>query len=262
MSAGAPTGTPLQARERQASPQADGTACTIAPHSPARAAVHAASYGGHIAFKWLLAPGFYVARRAGWRGTWPRRLDAACNLALLPLTERPDDRLRVDVAPAVRTGDPIPDVEVRLADGTSRSLRSFSDRPLLLVLLRGSWCAYSRLHMADLNAALPRLEAANVRVLAVSSYADTDWWRSRGVRIATAVDPDGALFAALGLRVEHFMETAWGRVLPHESAFLFDAAGRFVTADVRRVSGYRTKQSFLSGEQWLRIVHAHTRGGS
>jgi len=262
MSAGAPKGMPLQARGRPASPPADGTACTIARHSPARAAVHAASYGGHIAFKWLLAPGFHVARRAGWRGTWPRRLDAACNLALLPMTERPDDRLRADVAPAVRTGDPIPDVEVRLADGTSRSVRSFAGRPLLLVLVRGNWCAYSRLHLADLNAALPRLEAANVRVLAVSSYASADWWSSRGIRIPVALDPEGALFAALGVRLDDFMDNAWGRVLPHESAFLFDASGRFVIADIRVVSGYRTRQSFLSGEQWIRIVQAHTRGDS
>jgi len=217
---------------------------------------------GYIGVKWVLAPGFYLARGAGWKASWPRRLDQACNLAVMPLTEGPDDQVRCDVTPTLRVGDPMPDVAVRLADGTACPIRSFTGRPLLLVLVRGSWCPYSRLHLADLNAVLPRLEAANVRVLAVSNQADADWWRRRGVRVPIAADPDGVLFAALGMRVEAFMETAWGRVVPHEGALLFDAAGRFVTADVRRVSGYRTEQSFLSGEQWLRIVHAHTRGVS
>jgi peroxiredoxin len=238
------------------------TAPAIARHTPAQAALHTVGTGGYLALKWTLAPGFYVARRAGWKGTWPRRFDARCGLAVMPLTEGPDDALRCDLAPAIRAGDAIPDVAVRFADGTSRSLRAFAGRPLLLVLVRGSWCPYSRLHLADLNAALPGLEAANIRVLAVSSYSDADWWRGHGVRVPFAFDPEGALFTALGLRVEHFMETAWGRVLPHESAFLFDASGRFLVADVRRVSGYRTKQSFLSGGQWLRIARTRIRGDS
>jgi peroxiredoxin len=166
------------------------------------------------------------------------------------------------VTPSLRPGDPIPDVPVDLPDGTRRSLRSFSDRALLLVPVRGGWCPYSRLHLADLNALLPRFEAANVRVLAVSSYADADLWRGWGVRVPIACDPDGALFRALGVRVEDWMNTAWGRILPHESAFLFDAAGRLIAADVRRVSSYHTRQTFLSGEEWLRIVHNPNRGGS
>ena len=241
---------------------APGEACSIARYSPARVAVHMVGSGGYIGAKWCASPVFYLARRAGWKGEWPRRLDAAINRAVMPMTEGPDDRARCDVTPALRQGDSIPDVPVRLADGTSRSIRSFSDGPLLLVAMRGSWCPYSRLHLADLQAALPRLEAANVRVLAVSSYADADLWRSWGVRIPIACDPDGALFRALGVRVEDWMNTAWGRVLPHESVFLFDAAGRLIAADVRRVSSYHTRQTFLSGEEWLRIVHTQIRGAS
>lgn len=241
--------------QHQMSTAEAGEMCSLARYSPARVAVHMVGSGGYIAAKWCASPGFYLARQAGWRGKWPRRLDAAINRAVMPMTEEPDDRARCDVTPALRPGDPIPDVPVLLPDGTSRSIRSFSEGPLLLVPLRGSWCPYSRLHLADLNAALPRLEAANVRVLAVSSHPDADLWRGWGVRIPVAGDPDGALFRALGVRVEHWMDTAWGRILPYESAFLFDASGRLVAADVRRVSSYRTRQTFLSGEEWLRIVH-------
>jgi len=241
---------------------AAGEACTIARYSPPRVALHMVGSGGYIGAKWCVSPVFYLARRAGWKGEWPRRLDAAINRAVMPMTEEPDDRTRCDVTPALRPGDPIPDIPVRLADGTSRSIRSFSDGSLLLVAMRGSWCPYSRLHLADLQAALPRLEAANVRVLAVSSYPDADLWRGWGVRIPIACDPDGALFRALGVRVEDWMNTAWGRVLPHESVFLFDASGRLIAADVRRVSSYHTRQTFLSGEEWLRIVHNQKRGAS
>jgi hypothetical protein len=50
--------------------------------------------------------------------------------------------------------------------------------------------------------------------------------------------------------------------VPHESAFLFDASGRLIVADVRRVSGYHTRQTFLSGEEWLRITNTQTKGAS
>jgi peroxiredoxin len=241
--------------ERQMSTPASREVCSLARHSPAQVAFHMVGSGGYIGAKWCLSPVFYVARQAGWKGQWPRRLDAKINRTVMPMTESPDDRARCDVTPTLRRGDPIPDVPVRLADGTSRSIRSFADRPLLLVPVRGSWCPYSRLHLADLTAALPRLEAANVRVLAVSSHPDADLWQAWGVRVPVVADPDGALFRALGVRVQHWMDTAWGRVLPYESAFLFDASGRLVAADVRRVSSYRMRQTFLSSEEWLRIVH-------
>src|SRR6266571_4608573 len=241
--------------ERKVNTAAAGGVCSIARHSPTQLALHLVGSGGYIGAKWCLSPVFYAARQAGWKGRWPRRLDATINRTVMPMTETPDDRARCDVTPALRPGDPIPDVPVRLADGTLRSVRSFADRPLLLVPVRGSWCPYSRLHLADLNAALPRLEAAKVRVLAVSSHPDADLWQGWGVRIPVASDSDGALFRALGVRVEHWMDRAWGRVLPYESAFLFDASGRLIAADVRRVSSYRMRQTFLSGEEWLRIVH-------
>ena len=238
-----------------------GMECSIARHSPS-VPLHMAGSGGYIAAKWCASPVFYMARRAGWTGEWPQRLDAVINRTVMPMTEGPDDRLRCDVTPTLRPGDPIPDVRILLADGTQPSVRSFSDRPLLLVAVRGSWCPYSRLHLADLNAVLPAFEAANVRVLAVSSHPDADMWRGWGVRIPVAGDPDGALFRALGVRVEHWMETAWGRVLPYESAFLFNTSGRLIAADVRRVSSYHTRQTFLSGEEWLRIVYTQSDKGA
>jgi peroxiredoxin len=236
---------------------AAGATCSITRDSPTRAALHVVATGGYVAAKWCLSPVFYLARRSGWTGRWPRRLDAAINRVVLPLTERADNARRCDVTPTLRPGDPIPDLSVRFADGAPCSIRSLCDRPLLLVLIRGSWCVYSRLHLADLNAMLTRFEAANIRVVAVSSYPEANEWQALGVRIPVAVDPDGALFSAFGVRLDQWMETAWGRVLPHESAFLFDAAGRLIAADVRRVSGYHTGQTFLSGDEWLRIVNSH-----
>lgn len=232
--------------------------CTIRPDPPLRRAVHLVSTGGYVVVKWCLGPVLYLARQAGWHGTWTKDLDAAINRAVLPLTERADHQLRCDVTPTLRPGDPLPDIPVSLADGPLRSIRSYLDRPMLLVLVRGSWCVYSRLHLADLNGLLPQFEAANVRILGVSSYADKTEWQRLGVRIPVAVDADGALFRALGVQVEQWMETAWGRVLPHESAFLFDASGRLIAADVRRVSSYHTGQTFLSGDEWLRILQTQT----
>lgn len=236
---------------------ASAPTCTIRPDPPLRRVLHIVSTGGYVVVKWLLGPLFYLARRAGWQGSWTKDLDAAINRAVLPLTERADHQLRCDVTPRLRPGDALPDISVSLANGPLRSIRSYLDRPMLLVLVRGSWCVYSRLHLADLNGLLPQFEAANIRVLGVSSYADEAEWQRLGVRIPVAVDAEGALFRALGVQVEQWMETAWGRVLPHESAFLFDAAGRLIAADVRRVSGYQTGQTFLSGDEWLRIMHKH-----
>jgi peroxiredoxin len=212
----------------------------------------------YILAKWIASPVLLIFRRVRWRGTWPRRLDAAANLACLPLTETPDRRERQDVTPSLAPGDLVPDVPVSLAGGKKRSLRSFAGRPLLLALVRGNWCSYSRMHLTDLCAAAPRLTAAGVELLAVSSHAEEEWWGSHGVTIPIGADPDGALFRALGVRVDTWLETAWGRVLPHESVFLFDASGRLVAADVRRVSSTRPGQTFLSADYWVELAQSLT----
>ncbi len=210
----------------------------------------------YILTKWMASPFLLISRRAGWHGTWPRRFDAAANLACLPLTEAPDRHERHDVTPSLAPGNLIPDVSVSLTGGKTRSLRSFAGRPLLLALVRGHWCSYSRMHLMDLCTAAPQLAAAGVRLLAVSSHPEEEWWQSHGVTIPLGADPEGAVFRALGVRVDTWLETAWGRVLPHESVFLFDAAGRLVAADVRRVSSTRPRQTFLSAEHWVELAQS------
>src|SRR5438552_11198720 len=126
----------------------------------------------YILAKWMASPFLLISRRAGWRGTWPRRLDAALNLACLPLTEAPDRHSRRDVTPSLAPGDLVPDIPVSLVGGETRSLRSFAGRPLLLALVRGNWCSYSRMHLTDLCGAAPRFAAAGVQLLAVSSRVE------------------------------------------------------------------------------------------
>src|ERR1700686_2022225 len=103
---------------------------------------HVAATTAYILAKWIASPVLFICRRVRWQGTWPRRFDAAANLACLPLTEAPDRRERQDVLPSVAPGDVLPDVQVSLAGGEKRSLRSFVGRPLLLALVRGNWCSY------------------------------------------------------------------------------------------------------------------------
>jgi peroxiredoxin len=214
---------------------------------------------GYLTFKWLMAPWLWLARRFGWNGTWPRRLDAAVNRVALPLTESADQQPRSDVQPSVGLGASLPDLPLRFDDGSTRSLLTLRGQPLLLALIRGSWCSYSRLHVADLAAAAPELEACGIRMLAVSSYDDIAWWRRHGVGIPMATDPEGRLFGALGLRTQAWLDQAWGRITPHESVLLFDAAGRLVAMDVRQVSGYRRGQTFLSAQEWIRIGQNRVR---
>lgn len=217
-------------------------------------ATHMAATTGYFVAKWVASPFLYTLRHAGWDGTWPRRLDATLNLACLPLTEAPDQHERRDVTPSLVPGDHLPEISISLGGGEKRSLRSFTGRPLLLALVRGNWCSYSRLHLSDLSAAAPRLSQLGVQLLAVSSDAESEWWESHGVAIPIAADPEGAVFRALGVHVDSWLETAWGRVLPHESVFLFDASGRLVAADVRQVRSTRPRQTFLSGERWVELA--------
>lgn len=217
--------------------------------------------GAYLVAKRIVSPPLYLARRFGYSGSWPERLDAALNRTCLPLTERPDNEVRLDVEPKLAVGDPVPDVPVTFPDGSRRSVLSSTRPPVLVVLARGSWCSYSRLHLADLEAASSRFSAAGVSLLVVTNRADAAWWHSRQVRIPLASDPDGSLFGAMGVRVDSWIEIAWGRIIPHESAFFFDSDGRLAAADVRRVSSTRPGQSFLSAERWLKIAAQYGRAG-
>jgi peroxiredoxin len=207
----------------------------------------------YLLSKWTVSPALYLFRRAGLPPSIPRRIDSAANRLVLPLTERPDSKRRIDVEPALRRGDPLPDIGVCGSDGCWRSLRSFA-APLLVVFLRGSWCSYSRLHAADVARRANALAAAGIHVLLVSSDGTDRAWHDLKLPLSIAADPFGHVFDALGISLRSRLEFAWGRVLPHESAFLFDDQRRLVACDVRRVSGVTPGQSFLSADVWLNIA--------
>jgi len=74
-------------------------------------------------------------------------------------------------------GDPVsPDAAiVEATTQTGRSLAAISrESPVLLVLLRHSGCIFCREAIADLAAALPRIEAAGLRLVVVHQGADDD----------------------------------------------------------------------------------------
>jgi peroxiredoxin len=213
----------------------------------------------YMLLKWSLSPWLYLCRRLGFSWSTPRAFDAVANRICTPLTEGPDTKERKDVVPALRLGDAAPWQPVKFPNGIYRTLRSFAGAPLLVVLFRGSWCSYSRLHLADLDAAAPRFAEAGVQLLAVTNRPDESWWRSHGVSIPIAADPDGSLFDAFGVGNKTWIEEAWGRTVPYESAFLFDAGSRFLAADVRRISGLKPGQTFLGSERWLEIIKAVVR---
>ena len=227
---------------------------------PLRMAARLLLSGLYVIVKRAASPLLHVARQYGYSASWPRHLDAAVNRACLPLTERPDDEIHLDVAPRLGIGDLVPEVPVIGPDGSLRSLSVCAKPPMLVVLARGSWCSYSRLHLADLDALSGAFEQAGVSLIAVTNQSDVSWWRAHGVRIPLASDPDGAVFRAMGVQVDSWVERAWGRVIPHESAFLFDSAGRLAAADVRQVSSTRPGQRFLSAKRWLAIVRETATG--
>jgi hypothetical protein len=71
-----------------------------------------------------------------------------------------------------------PDLETALAEATTQSGTSLAavsrSSPVLLVLLRHSGCIFCREAIADLAAALPRIEAAGLRLVVVHQGADDD----------------------------------------------------------------------------------------
>jgi len=213
--------------------------------------------GFWIGLRFLLVPLLWLRYRTGSRMDWAFAADTFMKRALFPLTEGVDEEVRNDVGAVARTaGWP-------RAAGSPVDLKSFANgRPLLLVLYRGSWCPYSRLHLTDLAVSAQALEDLGVAVLAVSARGHEAWWRSKGIAFRMAADPDGDLFRAMGVRIEpRLAQRVWGMLLPHESVFLFDRDGRLAAVDARRLKSTKTKQTFLSGAQWLKFARALAPAG-
>ncbi len=232
------------------SPDTAARGVSIRRHSAAVAAARLPLAGLWIALRFLLIPILYVPLKFGSRMSWAFAVDSFMKRLLYPLTEQPDDALQnaVGSSPPHR----LPAIAVSREGVESQLSEIAAGRPLLLVLYRGSWCPYSRLHLADLAAVAEQMRELGITVLAVSAHNHEGWWRAKGVKLSFAADPDGELFRAMGVCIEPpLAHRAWGMLLPHESVFLFDRSGQLVMADLRRLSSTKTRQTFLRSARWL-----------
>lgn len=230
----------------------------IVRHSRLVAAARMPLAGAWIALRFLLVPILWLHYRPGQRMHWAFAADAFMKRALYPLTETADDTPRNEanapiahIAPAA-SAPPAGTGWARMEPQPVDLAAAASGRPLLLILYRGSWCPYSRLHLADLATVVQPLHALGIAVLAVSARRHDRWWQARGIDLPFAADPEGELFRVMGVRVEPpLSHRVWGMLLPHESVFLFDRYGNLVAADVRRLDGMKAHQTFLRAARWL-----------
>lgn len=214
--------------------------------------------GGYIIVKYAISPLLFLFRKMGMAPAAVRKLDATCNRTILPLTESADLQMHSDVLPAIAIGDAMPHIEVKYPNGKQGLLSEAVKYPALLFFVRGSWCSYSRLHLKDVIQHMGDFKDAGVQIIALSSYDDQEKWKSMGVDIPLFVDTSGAVFRAFGVKIDSWTEFAWGRVLPHESAFLFDLNGNLAACDIRKVSGIKPGQKFLGSTAWLKIIKSKT----
>ena len=72
-------------------------------------------------------------------------------------------------AASLKTGDPMPEIELPNAEGSFVAARDCIARgPLVLNFFRGGWCPYCSIELAALQAALPQIERLGASVLAVT----------------------------------------------------------------------------------------------
>jgi peroxiredoxin len=209
----------------------------------------------YIIPKFLISPFLYVSKVVGLRSSFPTKLDATINKIALPLTEGPDSVERLDVQPNLKQGDTIPAVQVQFSNGKTILLNEYANSPLLVIFVRGSWCSYSRLHLADIVTNKSKFESLGIKLLAITGYKDQEWWCSHGIDIPMCIDSESDVFKAFGVQIDSWIEYAWGRNLPHESVFLFDTNGILVFNDVRKVNSILPGQQFLGSHTILEIAH-------
>lgn len=213
--------------------------------------------GAWIITRLLLVPILYIPYRLGWTKGWLHEIDAFVKRQLFPLTERPDLAWVQQVEPRIGIGDSIPEFTVTGAEGEVELPALTRDRPLLLILYRGNWCPYSRLHMTNLAGSYERFEQAGIGVLGVTTNSRAAWWRSKGVRFPMADGPTGQLYDLMGVKVKPSLPNrVWGTTMPHESVFLFDRGGQLVACDTRQLSSTKIGQTFLAADAILQLATA------
>jgi peroxiredoxin len=225
--------------------------------------------GAWIAVRFMLVPILWIPYRLGANMNHAFIVDSFMKRMLFPLTEQADQVVVRSEIPAnlpnvkVTHLKSFPDPTTNARNGVARHARTVGDdpitlkefargRPLFLIVYRGSWCPYARLHLADFVSIVDELEDLGVAVIAVSAHNHYTWWWSKGVRLSFAADPAGDLFRALGVYSQSpLAHRVWGLLLPAESVFFFDADGKLVIADVRQLSSTKIKQTFCAAEKWL-----------
>ncbi|MEQ8220306.1 MAG: redoxin domain-containing protein [Arenibacter sp.] len=209
----------------------------------------------YIIPKFLMSPFLYLAKTLGLKAPFLTKLDATVNKTVLPLTEVPDSNERLDVQPKLQKGDSLPSVPLIFSDVKTVLLKDYAQSPLLVIFVRGSWCSYSRLHLADIMSNKDKFESLGIKLLAITAYKDQEWWYSHGIDIPAYVDSESDVFKAFGMHIDSWIEYAWGRNLPHESVFLFDKNGVLVFSDVRKVNSILPGQRFLGSHALLEYAH-------
>lgn len=206
----------------------------------------------YIIPKFVISPFLYLFRKLGFQSSIPKKLDATINKMFLPLTEKPDSNEQMDIQSKIQIGDTLPPIELKFLDGSTKRLNNYSQKSLLMIFVRGSWCSYSRLHMADIMSNIDKFHNAGIALLAITAYKDQEWWNSNGINIPFCIDEAGEVFEAFGIQIDSWVEYAWSRTLPHESVFLFNDNGELVFNDVRKVSGILPGQRFLGSSTLLK----------
>ena len=196
-----------------------------------------------------------MAKIIGLRSSFPTTFDAFINKRALPLTEALDKNIRIDVKPSIKLGDPIPSLPITLTNGKVYPLNKYTHCSLLIIFIRGSWCSYSRLHLAELVSNKEKFDNAGIKMLGITGYKDHEWWHSKEINIPLCVDLEGDIFKAFGIKIDNWIEYAWGRNLPHESVFLFNKQGHLIVNDVRKISSILPGQRFLGSETLLKTFN-------
>jgi peroxiredoxin len=105
---------------------------------------------------------------------------------------------------ALKVGDRAPDFTLNDPEGKPISSKDLLAKgPLIVTFYRGVWCPYCNMDLQAIQAALPELEAAGARLVAISPQTAPNSRRSqRENQLAFPIlsDPGNTIAAAFGLR--------------------------------------------------------------